>query len=169
MALSIARVDWFDPRGVALRAAMDAEMSALYAGFMAAHTPEVREAIDDALAINPADVVVGVIALDGDRAVAHAVLRAFRDDRGPFGDELEVKKVFVDEGARGKGVARALMAWLDDYARSAGIGSLVLQTGSLQPEAIALYEKIGYVAIEPYRGYGAIPGGLCYRKVLATA
>jgi GNAT superfamily N-acetyltransferase len=166
VTLSIARVDWFDPRGVALRAAMDLETSAMYAQFTAGRTPEVRAAIDAVLTVDPAAIEVSVIALNGDGPVGHAALRPFHDDGGEFGDELEVKKVFVDAAARGTGVARALMAWLEEYAASAGIGSLVLQTGPLQHDAIALYEKIGYVAIEPYGGYGVIPGALCYRKVL---
>jgi len=169
VALSIARVDWFDPRGVALRAAMDIETSAIYAESTVVRTPEVREAIDAALSVDPVTIEVSVIALDGDGTVGHAALRPFHDTAGAFGDELEVKKVFVDATARGTGVARALMAWLEEYARSVGVGSLVLQTGPLQHDAIALYEKIGYVAIEPYRGYGVIPGALCYRKLLVSA
>jgi len=166
VAVSLARVDWFDPRAAALRAAMDVETSAMYAEFTAERSPEVREAIDAVLTVDPAAIEATVIALKGDRAVGHAALRPFRDEHGEFGDELEVKKVFVETEARGTGASRALMAWLEQYAASKGIGSLVLQTGPLQIAAIALYDKLGYRAIEPYGGYGVIPGALCYRKIL---
>ena len=42
----------------------------------------------------------------------------------------------------------------------------MLQTGPLQVPAITLYEDLGYVAIPPYGKYDAIPGALCYEKVL---
>jgi len=166
VAVSLARVDWFDPRAAALRAAMDVETSAMYAEFTAGRTPEVREAIDAVLTVDPAAIEVTVIAIEGDRAVGHAALRPYRDEHGEFGDELEVKKVFVDPEARGTGASRALMAWLEEYAQSKGVGSLVLQTGPLQVAAITLYEKLGYRAIDAYGGYGVIPGALCYRKIL---
>jgi GNAT superfamily N-acetyltransferase len=166
VTVSLARVDWFDPRAVVLRAAMDAETSAMYAEFTSGTTPEVRAAIDAVLTVDPAAIEVAVLAVEDDRAVGHAALRPYHDEQGEFGDELEVKKVFVDPEARGTGASRALMTWLEEYAVSKGIGSLVLQTGPLQIAAIALYEKLGYRAIEPYGGYGVIPGALCYRKVL---
>ena len=51
-------------------------------------------------------------------------------------------------------------------ARGRRAASLVLQTGPLQVPAIALYEDLGYVAIPPYGKYDAIPGALCFEKVL---
>ncbi|MCA0216208.1 MAG: GNAT family N-acetyltransferase [Actinobacteria bacterium] len=77
-----------------------------------------------------------------------------------------MKKVFVAESVRGRGVARLLMGELETIARVRGAASLVLQTGPLQVPAITLYEDLGYVAIPPYGKYDAIPGALCFEKVL---
>lgn len=155
-------VDWADPRAVAQRDAMNAETGAMYAEFTAGNPPEVNAVIDAALAVDPSTIVYTVIAVDGDEVVGHSALR-------PFESKLEVKKVFVVPSRRGTGVARALLADLEDYARARGVGSLVLQTGRLQVDAIALYEKIGYVPIEPFGAYASFPGALCFEKDLDSA
>ena len=157
--IRIEYVDWLDPRAVQLRSAMDAETSAMYAEFSRSQSAEVRAAIDDALTVDPATIVATIIALDGDEPVGHSALR-------PYGTSLEVKKVFVPDSARGRGVARLLMGELETIARGRGATSLVLQTGVLQVPAITLYEDLGYVAIPPYGKYDAIPEALCYEKVL---
>ena len=157
--IHIEYVDWVDPRAVELRAAMDAETSAMYAEFSRSQPPEVQAAIDDALTVDPAAIVTTMIALHGDEPVGHSALR-------PYGTSLEVKKVFVAESVRGRGVARLLMGELEAIARGRGAASLVLQTGPLQVPAITLYEDLGYVAIPPYGKYDAIPGALCFEKVL---
>ncbi|HQA24521.1 MAG TPA: GNAT family N-acetyltransferase, partial [Rhodoglobus sp.] len=133
--------------------------------------------IADALTVDPAEIVTTIIALDGEEPVGHSALRPVHldrlDDRASLDDRvalddrvLEVKKVFVAESARGRGVARLLMGELETVARGRGVASLVLQTGPLQVPAITLYEDLGYVAIPPYGKYGAIPGALCFEKVL---
>lgn len=156
--LTIARVDWLDPRALALREAMDVEMGILYSGRNT--MPDVDDAaISRALTIDPTTIVDTVLVLDGDRAVGHAALR-------PWGDDLEVKKVFVDSEYRGRGVSKAVMAELEVLAIGRGIRRLVLQTGDLQLEAIGLYERIGYTPIAVYGAYGVIPFARCFEKSL---
>ena len=162
--LELISVDWLDPRAVAQRDAMNAETGAMYAAFTNGNTPEVNAAIDAALTVDPAAIVYTVIALDGDRVLGHSALRPV--SAGSLGGALEVKKVFVEPDARGTGVARALLADLERYALAHGVTSLVLQTGPLQVDAIALYEKVGYLPIEPFGAYGVIPGALCFAKDL---
>jgi GNAT superfamily N-acetyltransferase len=152
-------VDWSDPRAVALRDAMNAETGAMYAVFTASRTAEQVAAVDDALAVDPATIVYTVIATEEGVPLGHSALR-------PFEDKLEVKKVFTTDTARGSGVATALLADLEDYARAHGVPSLVLQTGPLQKAAIALYLKLGYEPIPPFGKYGVIRGALCYEKQL---
>jgi len=147
-----------DPRSVALRAAMDAEMDERYAEWSAALSPETAAAVWAVVSAHDEELDV-VLALDPD-PVGHAALR-------PFEDALEVKKVYVLPEARGRGISKLLMKELEAIARERGITRLVLQTGPLQPEAVGLYESLGYAAIEPYGGYGVIPGVFCFEKRVA--
>ncbi|WP_146134429.1 GNAT family N-acetyltransferase [Glaciihabitans tibetensis] len=157
--LSIIEVEWDDPRGLRLRAEMDAEMGELYAERFATMPPESIPPMQDAFAIDPADIVTSIVVLDGDVAVGHAALRA-------FGDQLEVKRVFVARDYRGRGVSKLLMRELEIIARSGGVRTLILQTADLQIDAIRLYEGLGYVPIPSFRGYEVVPGSLCFGKEL---
>lgn len=56
----------------------------------------------------------------------------------------EVKRMFVSPTVRRRGLARRLLAALENSARQADIDVLALETGTMQPEAIALYEARGY-------------------------
>ena len=56
----------------------------------------------------------------------------------------EIKRVYVTPPARRHGVARELMLELEQNAHAAGIERLVLETGPMQPAAIALYRDLGY-------------------------
>jgi GNAT superfamily N-acetyltransferase len=56
----------------------------------------------------------------------------------------QIRRLWVDPGARGKGVARALMAGIEDAARELGLTDLRLGTGDAQPEAVALYASSGW-------------------------
>jgi len=65
----------------------------------------------------------------------------------------EVKRMYVAPAVRGRGVGRALLAALEAEARDLGATRLVLDTGPRQPEAIALYERAGFVHIEAFGEY----------------
>ena len=140
---------------------MDEESFAKYARTIAELEPEQRDALALALATRDDEIVATIMAFDGETPVGHAALR-----RGPDPDSLEVKKVFVAVQQRGRGIARALMLSLEEIARERGASTLVLQTGTLQHEAISLYEKLGYAGIPAYGLYGAVPFALCFSKNL---
>jgi GNAT superfamily N-acetyltransferase len=70
------------------------------------------------------------------------------------GDDAEIKRMFVREAYQRRGLARAVLAELECSAAKAGITRLVLETGLMQPEAIALYRSEGYEDI-PAFGYYA--------------
>lgn len=160
----LERADWLDPRAVALRAAMDAESGAVYLRDMARMPPADRERFAAILAVDPADVVVTLLAIDEDGTpIGHAGLKRLGGD---LADALEVKKVFVDPTRRGQGISRRLMAALEPIAREFGASRLVLQTGNRQTAAVALYEAIGYESMAPFGGYEIFPPTLCYEKSL---
>ena len=59
----------------------------------------------------------------------------------------EIKRMYVIPGARGQGVGRALLAALEDKARSLDYDIARLDTGPAQPGAQALYQSEGYAEI----------------------
>jgi putative acetyltransferase len=69
----------------------------------------------------------------------------------------EVKRMFTRAEARGRGVAKALLARIEDEARAAGLPVLCVETGIHQHEAIALYEKAGFRRCGAFGPYAAMP------------
>jgi GNAT superfamily N-acetyltransferase len=67
-------------------------------------------------------------------------------------DVVEIKRMYVAEPARGRGIARALLAALEDAARELGYARVRLDTGPRQPAAEALYRSAGYAEIADYNG-----------------
>jgi GNAT superfamily N-acetyltransferase len=78
----------------------------------------------------------------------------------------EIKRMYVVDGHRRRGLSRLLLAELEATARAAGLGRLRLETGYAQPEAIALYETSGYRPVEKFGVYRDEPGARCYGKTL---
>jgi GNAT superfamily N-acetyltransferase len=79
---------------------------------------------------------------------------------------VEIKRMFVVSSARGRGLARLMLAELERTAQEAGADEAVLNTGDRQPEAIALYESSGYLPAEGFGHYACTPGAVFYRKRL---
>ncbi|MFJ8622859.1 GNAT family N-acetyltransferase [Kitasatospora sp. NPDC093550] len=107
--------------------------------------------------------------LDG-RPVACGGWRA-KEAGGP--DELregdaELKRMFVVPDARGRGLARAVLRRLELTAVEAGHTRFILETGSKQPEAVALYESEGYAPIRKFGYYRDHPLAICLGKELAA-
>ena len=65
-------------------------------------------------------------------------------------EAAEVKRVWVDRRARGLGLARLLMAELEERARAAGAPAVQLDTNRTLTEAIAMYARLGYVEVAAY-------------------
>ncbi|MBB2942161.1 GNAT superfamily N-acetyltransferase [Actinoplanes lutulentus] len=80
--------------------------------------------------------------------------------------DAELKRMFTLSAARGRGVARRMLAVIEESAREAGCARVVLETGDKQPEAIALYESAGYVRIPDFGFYQGHEGVLSYAKAL---
>lgn len=82
-------------------------------------------------------------------------------------DTAEVKRMYVVPSARGRGLARAVLAHLERTAGEAGARAMVLETGTAQPEAIALYESSGYTRIPNFGHYAWSPENRCFARSLA--
>ena len=82
------------------------------------------------------------------------------------GTDAEVKRMYTAPDARHRGIASAVLRALEDSARRYGRRRMILETGPAQPEAIALYEKLGYHRIEDFGHYRDAPGVRSYGLVL---
>lgn len=104
--------------------------------------------------------------LDG-RAVACGGWRAHDGDEPDFREgDAELKRMYVVPAARGSGLSRLLLADLERRAAVAGRHRLVLETGTKQPEAIALYSSAGYVEIPKFGVFRCEPDSRCFAKDL---
>ncbi len=105
----------------------------------------------DPAAFEPAAGGVFLVAWAGDQAVGCAGVRRLEPAIA------ELKRLYVVPTSRRSGVARRLLAETEDAARRLGYQELWLETGTEQPEALALYRSAGYEPIAPFRPVGA-PG-----------
>jgi putative acetyltransferase len=64
------------------------------------------------------------------------------------------------------GIARRIMAMLEDQGLRNGFTTLRLETGTEQPEAVALYESLGYRRIPAFGEYVSDPYSICYERGL---
>ena len=103
-----------------------------------------------------------VLRSDGVAAGCGGVL--FVDDADdPYG---EIKRMYVRPEYRGLGFGRQILEHLAEHARTQGLTLLRLETGVHQGEAIALYERLGFVGIPPFGPYFVDPLSLCYEMRL---
>lgn len=78
----------------------------------------------------------------------------------------EIKRMYVRAGARGRGLARAMLTHLEDTARADGAEVMILETGTEQPEALALYASAGYTPIPGFGFYRDSPLNRCLARSL---
>ena len=81
----------------------------------------------------------------------------------------EVKRMYVHPDSRGLGLARRLLALLEEQALARGCRLLTLETGIHQPAAIALYARHGYQRRGPYGAYPDDPFSVFMEKPLQVA
>jgi GNAT superfamily N-acetyltransferase len=79
----------------------------------------------------------------------------------------EIKRMWTAPAHRRRGHARRILAALEDVARGYGYRSVRLQTGDLQPEALALYAAGGYRRIPCYGRYVGEPRCVSFEKSLS--
>ncbi len=102
-----------------------------------------------------------VLCYEGREPVGSGAMKAFE----PL--NMEVKRMYVDPGMRGRGIAARILGELEQWARELGMARIVLETGKRQPEAIRLYEKKGYSRISNYGPYKGVENSVCFEKSLA--
>ena len=103
-----------------------------------------------------------VVAYDHDQPVGCGCFKLF-DER-----TVEIKRMFVLEEHRGKGISKIILSELENWAIELGFTKSVLETGKGQPEAIGLYTRLGYIQIDNFGQYAAMPNSVCFMKRLRS-
>ena len=153
---SIRAVDPLGAEALALLAQAAAEARALYPELFTADRPP------------PSNTPLGqgevyLVACDGAVPVACGALR--RLDAAT----AELRRMFVVAHARRRGLARAMLAALEQAATGLGYERLLLETGHRQRPAMALYESCGFTRVAAFGAYVGDSTSVCYAKRLMTA
>jgi putative acetyltransferase len=98
----------------------------------------------------------------GGELIACGAVKILQDD-GTYG---EIKRVFVADAHRGKGISKAIMQALEAHLRESGVARARLETGIKQPEAIGLYRRLGYSERDAFGRYRPDPLSLFMEKAL---
>lgn len=104
-----------------------------------------------------------IVYVDGEVAGAGAI-REYQ--YGDIKNATELKRVFVRENFQGKGIGTKLVNELLDWAKELGYKKVILETGELLAESCHVYQKVGFVKIDNYGPYIAMPESLCMMKEL---
>ena len=99
--------------------------------------------------LQAANVTVWVARVDGAAAGMVAAVEHH--------EWVEVKRLFVDETARGLGLGRRLMEAVHAWARGRDVSTVRLETGPLNDAALHLYASMGYERTGPFGSYRCLP------------
>ncbi|RKN30161.1 GNAT family N-acetyltransferase [Micromonospora musae] len=85
---------------------------------------------------------------------------------GEEGDTAELKRMYTAPEARGRGVARTVLAAVERSAHDQGRKRMILECGDQQPEAIAMYTAAGYQRIPNFGFYRDSPNCISFGRTL---
>ncbi len=106
----------------------------------------------------------------GGEPVAMGGWRLRRPGSPPMAERpAEIKRMFVRDASRGRGLARRVLEDLERTAAAAGADWMVLETGVPQRAAIAFYRAAGYGDIPDFGHYAGSPAVVSLGKVLGRA
>ena len=156
-SITITRAELTSDVSRALIAELNAELTGMYPEPGATH-----------FGLDPSEVAEGhgaflVIERDGTPVGCGAVRRI-------DSETAELKRMYVSPDLRGSGLGRRLVAALEAEAEQLGVRRLVLETGTRQLAAIALYRATGFQPIPLYGEYERSPGtSVCMGKELSRS
>ncbi|PTT79992.1 GNAT family N-acetyltransferase [Pelomonas sp. HMWF004] len=153
----LAPLDPMSPGAQALIALSEALMNALY--------PSESNHFEPAVNLRPPGGAFWGCWLGEQLVACGGVKHHAPADEPAYG---EIKRLFVRDSARGRGVARLLMAQLEAELLARGVGLARLETGIYQPEALALYRRLGYTERGPFGSYGLDPLSTFFEKRLTA-
>jgi GNAT superfamily N-acetyltransferase len=152
--IEIVREPYGSPLSRPLTDAQAEELRERYGGWEGAGAEPEPELFDDP------DGYFLVARLDGKPVGCAGICRCEGEQTA------ELRRMYVAPQARRHGIARALMNELEEKASRLGYGTLRLETGPEQPEAILLYEAGGFAVIPNFGPYSAQRRSICMEKVL---
>lgn len=137
MTIELRRDDSLGPDALAMIAESEAELASIYPA-------EVRYAFSPEQ-LTDAGVAFFVAYRDGVAVGCGGVAL--------YDGYAELKRIFVTKAARGARVAVKIVEALEAKSAQAGRMIVRLETGEASPEAIRLYERIGYARRGPFADY----------------
>jgi putative acetyltransferase len=152
VCIALERPD--QPEVRALIDALDAYQKPLY-------PPESHHGIDGAALRDPS--LLFAVARDGDEVAVGCGAVLLRPDYA------ELKRMVTLPAHRGRGVGSAVLRFIEARARERGATRLTLETGTLQHEALRLYERAGYARCEAFGAYRPDPHSVFMTKAVAPA
>jgi GNAT superfamily N-acetyltransferase len=152
--IGVRREDLASPTAQALIEALNADLRARYPEGDGMHYFRL-----DADEVRPGRGAF-VVAYDAGTPVGCGAVRTI--DTGI----AEIKRMYVAPGVRGRGIAKRMLKVLEREARAIGVTKLLLETGTRQPEAIALYSKNGYSPTGAFGDYPPSPMNVFFEKRL---
>jgi len=99
-----------------------------------------------------------VVAYNDNKPVGCGAIRPYSQNT------VEIKRMFVSESMRGKGIGSKILAELELWAKELGFVNSVLETGKMMPEAIHLYTRNNYKQIPNYGQYEGMEKSICFEK-----
>jgi putative acetyltransferase len=149
MSITVEHVEAPTEDAMALVGELDADLSGVY-------SEEQRHGLSIARLFRPG-ILFFIARWDGQAVGCGGV--AFEEDFA------EVKRMYVRPGARGKNVARTILARLEEEARARGIKRLTLETGDVRHAAIGRYEREGFSRCGAFGEYATMPATAIERSV----
>jgi putative acetyltransferase len=154
------RIEPTDPAAPAVQqllALSDAYLSALY--------PAESNHLENVAALQQANVAFFGCYLAA-QLIGCGAAKLLRDPLAPELRYGEIKRVFVLEAHRGKGVSKSIMNCLEKHLVSLDVWIARLETGINQPQALGLYRSLGYVERSPFGAYKLDPLSVFMEKQL---
>jgi putative acetyltransferase len=133
------------------------ELSNAYAASL--YPTESNHMVDVATLEGPG--VAFFVARDGDTILGCGALVEAGDGTG------EIKRMFIDEAARGLKLGRRLMDAILERGGELHLSAIRLETGIHQPQAIGLYRAYGFSEIGPFSNYRPDPLSIFMEKRLS--
>jgi len=108
------------------------------------------------------NIKYAIVAYENNKPVGCGSIKNFGDD------SMEIKRMFVHPNLRRSGVASLIIEELEKWSRELGYYTCVLETGTNNPKAVALYNRLGFEVIPNYGQYKGVDTSICFRKKLET-